>query len=131
MRLLTFYLVTTLTATAVAQTAKLIRVSELELRRAAVRTKMPEYPEEARRQRATGVAVVEIQTDQGGAVTSLQVLEAPHPSINESVQYAVKQWQFKPSTLDGQPVRYAGRLTFYFVIGSNGQAEVRNPRKVG
>jgi TonB family protein len=112
---------------AVPQSAKTIRVSELVLRRSATKKVTPEFPETARRQKKTGVAVAQLEVNEAGMVTTVDVLEAPDPTIKAAVSDAVRQWEFKPTTLAGEAVRVRGKLTFYYVIDSQG-SRVDDPR---
>jgi hypothetical protein len=36
-----------------------------------------------------------------------------HPMIREGLVRVVRQWEFQPMEVDGHPVAYLGRLTFY------------------
>lgn len=110
-----------------AQSPKLIRITEVSLRRLATRTVMPGFPPEARRRGVRGVSVAQLDVDEQGSVAAVQVLEAPDDSIKSAVADAIKQWKFKPSTINGEPVMIRGKLTFYYV-NKNGKARVENPK---
>lgn len=99
------------------------------LRQRAVRQEVPVYPEDAIRERKTGVAVAEIEIEPAGNVSRVTVLEAPSPSIEASVAGALRLWQFQPtSSQGGQVLKLRGKLTFYFVI-QGGKGEVFSPGK--
>jgi TonB family protein len=106
-----------------------IRVGEDGMRKSALKTVMPAYPEDALKRAQQGVAVAETQYDGRGVVTDASVLEAPSPGIGQAVVEAIRQWKFKPSTLDGKPISVRGKLTFYFVIGEDGRGRVENPKQ--
>jgi TonB family protein len=112
------------------QNEQAIRVGEDGIRKSASKTYMPLYPQEALGKQQQGVAVVEVQYDGKGEVTSVVVLEAPAKSIGEAVVEAVKRWKFVPSrTQEGKPVSIRGKLTFYFVIDKEGKGRVENPKQ--
>jgi len=108
--------------------SKLIKVSEISLRKLATKTVLPDFPEEAKKRGAKGVAVAQLEVDEKGDVAQVEVLEAPDPLIKKAVADATKQWKFKPSASSGEPVRIQGKLTFYYVIDRN-EARVENPRQ--
>jgi TonB family protein len=93
-------------------------VSELNLRKRAIKRELPPFPEDAIRAHETGVAVAAIEVDTSGRVFEVTVLEAPARSIEESVAKTLMAWRFEPFVLPstGQRDRVRGKLTFYFVI---------------
>jgi TonB family protein len=107
-----------------------IKVAELSLRKAAIQTAMPEFPEESVKRGATGVAVVQILFDAQGAVSKIKVLEAPDDLTGQAVVVAAKQWKIKPQMVNGELVYIRSKLTFYFVIDRPGVGHVKNPRQV-
>lgn len=112
------------------QDEPIVRVGEDGMRKSAAKTVMPVYPEEAVKKRQQGTAVVELQYDSKGEVTSVSILEAPANSIGTVVGQAVKKWKFVPSkTIDGKPVSIRGKLTFYFEIDKDGKGLVNNPKQ--
>jgi TonB family protein len=112
-----------------ANSQSVIKVAELSLRKAATRVVMPEFPPEAIKRRVSGVAVIRILYDENGEVIKTKVLEAPDLLTGNAVLAAVKQWQFQPQKVNGEPVRIKSKLTFYFVI-EGGIGRVVNPKQV-
>src|SRR5215472_1378474 len=53
---------------------------------------------------AVGTVVLEITVDGKGAVESVRTIREI-PSLTEAAVESVRNWQFKPATLDGKPVR--------------------------
>lgn len=102
------------------------RVHENHLRTKAISSVMPKFPAAARKGKASGAAVAQITVDGEGRVVNVEVLEAPHPSINEAVKEALYKWRFAKFTVKGKPLRVRGKLTFYFVNEKKG-ARVENP----
>jgi TonB family protein len=90
---------------------------EFALRDHAIRSDPPSFPEDAIRARKTGVAVAVLEIDKAGHVSQVSVLEAPSPSIEESLVHTLMQWRFRPFLIGGvTPTRVRSKLTFYFVI---------------
>lgn len=108
---------------------KVVRVGEDGLRKAAIKAVMPGYPPTSVKSKAAGVAVAEVQFDGEGTVTSVKVLESPDSAIGQVVTQTMKQWKFKPSQLDGNPISVRGKITFYFSITPKGKGEVKNPKQ--
>jgi len=105
-----------------------LTTAEGALRKHAVKKVLPAFPSEALNENAAGVAVAQIHIDQKGTLTSVGILQAPHPSIAQATLAAVKQWEFKffPNE-GGTPECFNGKLTFYFVI-EDGRGYVKNPK---
>jgi TonB family protein len=118
-------------STCFAQTPTRGHTSEATLRRIATKTILPSFPDDAARDNKTGVAVSEIQIDTGGHVSVVKVLEAPSPSIAESVSTALQKWEFRPLLdSDRKPVLLSGKITFYFEKVS-GVPHVYDPIAIG
>ena len=74
----------------------------------------PAYTEIARRARIQGIVVVETIIDTQGSVTDVRVLKSLPMGLSESAVDAVKQWRFRPATLDRRPVSVYFTLTVKF-----------------
>lgn len=74
----------------------------------------PVYPEEARKQKIEGMVTVSIVIDQDGKVASARAKSGPAALHGASVEAAYKA-RFKPTTVDGKPVKVAGIMTYSFV----------------
>jgi len=99
-----------------AQYQGLPTTSERNIRSRASVVIAPIYPEDAIRASQGGVAVAEILVNEGGSVFRVDILEAPSPSIAAAVVHALSLWQLEPATLQGKKSRFAGKITYYFVI---------------
>jgi TonB family protein len=105
------------------------RLSERSIRsHQVIKGDPPIYPDDALKEKKSGVAVVEILIDDAAHITKITVWEAPAKSIAEAVRKTVSAWQFRPLTLRGESKgrSYSGKLTFYFVIES-GKGKVYYP----
>jgi protein TonB len=76
----------------------------------------PVYTEPARRARIQGVVIVETVIDTQGRVTDARVLKSLPMGLSESAVDAVRQWRFKPATLDGRAVSVYFTLTVKFEL---------------
>jgi protein TonB len=63
----------------------------------------PTYPLIAKQRRLSGILVVDALVDKSGKVTNLQIVSGP-PVFRDAAFDAIKQWQFKPAMLNGQPI---------------------------
>lgn len=73
----------------------------------------PIYPELARRMKVTGTVHVAIVVDTTGKVISAKAVDGS-PILRGSAELAVKQWRFKPSTMNGKPVNGSGTVSIVF-----------------
>jgi TonB family protein len=78
----------------------------------------PGTTEEARQHHGfSGTVILETVIDKDGKVTDVRVLKGQPMGLSESAMDAVKQWTFKPATLDGKPVKVFYVLTVNYEIG--------------
>jgi periplasmic protein TonB len=64
----------------------------------------PEYSEEARKAKYSGVVVLSIEVDQSGRTRNLRVAKGVGLGLDEKAIEAVRQWRFKPGLKNGKPV---------------------------
>ena len=64
----------------------------------------PEYSEEARKAKYSGVVVLSIEVDQTGRTRNLRVAKGVGLGLDEKAIEAVRQWRFKPGLKNGKPV---------------------------
>jgi TonB family protein len=74
----------------------------------------PTYTKEARKARVTGAVVLDALIDEKGNVTDVKILQGLMSGLDESTVEAVKNWKFRPATLDGRPVPVYYTLTVNF-----------------
>jgi len=79
-----------------------------------IRKVEPVYTEEARSQRITGIVIVEATIGRDGLVKNVTVLKPLPFGLDQAAVDAVKQWQFKPATRNGEPVDVVFNLTINF-----------------
>ena len=73
----------------------------------------PIYPETARRLNMTGSVTVEAQIGADGKVKQVKVVEG-EPMLARAAVVAVKQWKYRPSYLNGEPVESSARVVLNF-----------------
>jgi protein TonB len=76
----------------------------------------PQYTEIARKARIQGVVIVQAVIDEQGVVTDVEVLKSLPMGLTEAAVDAVKQWTFKPATLNNKPVAVYFNLTVNFQL---------------
>jgi protein TonB len=76
----------------------------------------PEYPLAARQARVQGSVVVLAAVGPDGRIKSAKALSGP-PLLESSAVAAVKQWIYKPATLNGAPIESETRVELKFTLG--------------
>ena len=74
----------------------------------------PEYPDEARKARATGTVIVTLEVGPDGKPRNVRVARGLGLGLDERATEAVLQWRFKPGTKDGKPVAVAAQIELTF-----------------
>jgi protein TonB len=77
----------------------------------------PAYPPLARQARIQGVVVLRAIIDKEGKVAQLEVISG-HPLLVQSAMEAVKQWRYKPTQLNGDPVEVDTTIQVTFTMGA-------------
>lgn len=81
----------------------------------AVSLPKPVYPAAAKTVRASGTVSVQVTIDETGNVISAQAVGG-HPLLQSAAVEAARQAKFKPTLLQGQPVKVSGIITYNFVM---------------
>ncbi len=76
----------------------------------------PVYPPLARQARIQGVVVLHAIIDKDGKVAQLEVVSG-HPLLVQSALDAVKQWRYKATQLNGDPVEVDTTIQVTFTMG--------------
>jgi len=76
----------------------------------------PLYPALARQARIQGNVILHAIIDKDGKVAQLEVISG-HPLLVQSALDAVKQWRYKPTLLNGDPVEVDTTITVTFTMG--------------
>ncbi len=80
-----------------------------------VKRVIPEYPELAKRARASGKVVLQVCLDEEGSVYEVKVLSG-HPLLQDAAVAAVRQWKYSPTLLNGEPVPVVAMVTVIFSL---------------
>ena len=75
----------------------------------------PTYPEEALRERVTGMVILEAVIDTNGVVRSAKVLRSI-PLLDAAAVEAVKAWRFAPAVRDGVAIPVVMTVTVNFTL---------------
>lgn len=75
----------------------------------------PMYPEGALYAGVSGEATIVFVVDERGVPTNLQVESSTAPEFSSAAIAALEKWRFRPSSLDGEPIRVSSRQQFPFV----------------
>ena len=75
----------------------------------------PTYPTLARAARVQGVVVLEAVISRDGSISSLRVISG-HQLLTQSAIDAVKQWKYRPTLLNGDPVEVITTITVTFSL---------------
>jgi len=86
-----------------------------------VRHVNPAYPAIAQAAGVQGIVTMEIRIEPDGTVGTATVLHSI-PLLDGAALDAVKQWQFKPTLLNGQPVAVFMTVTINFALGQSESA---------
>jgi TonB family protein len=73
----------------------------------------PVYPATAKQLSASGEVRVEVIIGENGRVISAKAVSG-HPALRSAAEDAASKWVFKPTLLDGKPVKQQGTLSFVF-----------------
>jgi protein TonB len=67
----------------------------------------------ARQARIQGAVLLEAVIAKDGSIENLHVISG-HPMLSSAAVEAVKQWRYRPYTLNGQPVEVETQITVNF-----------------
>jgi protein TonB len=76
----------------------------------------PVYPPVAQDAGVQGVVIIEAVIDTAGGVQSAKILRSI-PLLDQAALDAVKQWEFTPTTMNGQAVPVVMTVTVNFTLG--------------
>jgi TonB family protein len=75
----------------------------------------PEYPADARAAKIEGVVILGIVIGEDGSVIGTTVLRSI-PALDQAAVDAVRQWEFEPTVLNGEPVEIEMAVTINFTL---------------
>lgn len=74
----------------------------------------PEYSEEARKAKFSGMVSLEVIVDTQGLVRDIRVIKSLGMGLDEKAVEAVAKWKFRPGMKSGQPVNVRARIDVSF-----------------
>jgi protein TonB len=77
---------------------------------------VPLYTEAARIARIRGIVIIEAVIDREGNVTDARILRALPMGLDQAALRAIRQWRFRPGTLNGRPVPVIYNVTVNFEL---------------
>lgn len=81
----------------------------------AISRPQPLYPQLAKHARIQGVVRLEAIISKAGTIEHLQVLSG-HPMLIPSALDAVRQWRYRPTILNGEPVEVVTTIEVHFTL---------------
>ena len=97
------------------QVAKPVRIGGDVMEAKLVKRVMPVYPPLARQARIAGTVRLEGVIARDGRVVNLQV-HSGHPLLIAAAVDAVRQWVYRPTLLNGQPVEVIAPIQVHFTL---------------
>jgi len=101
-----------------SQNGDSIRLTEEAARALAIHTVDPAYPQEARAQKLQGAVVLQTVIGRDGSVQDVKLVRGYFVLAKAAIN-AVKQWRFRPSTINGRPVEAQTVITLNFTYPSS------------
>jgi protein TonB len=93
-----------------------LRVSQGVAQGFLVQQVKPVYPPLARQARIQGTVMLQAVIGKDGRIENLQLISG-HPMLSPAAIESVRQWRYRPYTLNGEPVEVETAITVNFVLG--------------
>ena len=84
----------------------------------------PEYPAEARAAHISGLVRMEASMNANGSVRDVKATSG-HPLLAAAAVAAVRQWEYEPLVLNGQPADYKASIDLNFALPAEGPEPVQ------
>lgn len=82
---------------------------------------LPQYPKDALMKGIQGDVVFNIVVDENGKIVSSKLVSGD-PLLVAASKDAIRQYSFRPYTVDGNPVRVESQLGFHFTVARKGDS---------
>ena len=76
----------------------------------------PRYPPEAKGFRLDGVVMLMVEINETGDVEKIDIVMPAGAGLDESAVEAVSQWKYKPTLLNGKPIRVVTTVTVNYQV---------------
>ena len=83
-----------------------------------VHTVVPVYPNDIKKRHIQGTVLLHAIIAKDGTIRELEYVNGPSELMNSAMD-AVKQWRYKPTTVDGMPVEVDTKISVVFRLGNN------------
>ncbi len=100
----------------VVDKAKRIRVGGSVEAAKRIHSVNPEYPKSAKSRGVQGLVLLEAVISTNGQPLSLKVFSSPDEDLSKAALTAVKQWRYRPTLLNGEPVEVITQIAVDFVL---------------
>jgi TonB family protein len=101
--------------------AKTIRIGDSVAQASLVKQVTPVYPAIAKTAHISGTVVLHAVIGTDGKIADLQYVSGP-PLLMKSAMDAVHQWEYRPTALNGEPVRVDTTISVVFTLGGTPDA---------
>ena len=81
-----------------------------------IRKVQPTYPMAAKAERTQGTVELEVAISQDGVPTEIQVVRSPSDDLSASALEAVRQWRYRPTLLNGNPVSILTSVIVHYTL---------------
>ena len=78
----------------------------------------PVYPLEARQQGIEGIVRFEAVLSRDGVLVNMKVIASPDARLTQAAMDALKQWTYKPTMLNGEPVETTTTIDVNFALSN-------------
>jgi TonB family protein len=78
----------------------------------------PVYPKDAKKKHIAGAVLLRATIGHDGTVEKLEYVSGP-PELTPSAMEAVKQWRYKPTLLNGEPVEVDTTISVVYTLSGN------------
>jgi protein TonB len=78
----------------------------------------PVYPKDAKKKHITGAVLLHATIGKDGTIENLEYVSGP-PELTPSAMEAVKQWRYKPTLLNGDPVQVDTTISVVYTLGNH------------
>jgi TonB family protein len=101
-----------------AQKPKRIRVGGAVASAHLVHQVTPDYPKDAKKQHIEGTVLLHVTIAKDGTVENLAYVSGP-PELTPSAMEAVKQWRYKSTLLNGEPVEVDTTISVTYTLSNH------------
>lgn len=98
-----------------SNSSKPIRVGGETQEQKLVKKVTPTYPKEAKEKHIQGKVLLDVTISKEGHVTSVEVVSGPAELVQSAVD-AVKQWEYRPTLLNGEPVEVTSNVWVNYTL---------------